>query len=67
MHACTCCKLAAQGHTDGCNQLLRLIVAILHSVFVSPLDSAAVTTASSCPIISVCITQMLCMLEGAVV
>jgi hypothetical protein len=67
MHACSCCSLTAQGHTSGCKQLLTLNIAVQHSAFVSPLDSAAVTTASSCPIISVCITQMLCMLEGAVV
>jgi hypothetical protein len=66
MHACTCCKLAAQGHTGGCEQLLRLIVAILHSVFVSTLDSAAVTTASSCPIVNVYIMQTLYMLVLAV-
>jgi hypothetical protein len=67
MHACSCCGLTAQGHTSGCKQLLRLIVAILHSVFVCFLDSAAVATASSCPIINEYIIRTLCMLVVAVV
>jgi hypothetical protein len=46
---------------------LRLKFAILHSVFVSLLDSAAVATAKSCPSIKVCIIQTLCMLVVAVV
>jgi hypothetical protein len=65
MHACSCCSLTAQGHTGGCKQLLRLNIAILHSVFVS-LDSAAVASPSSCPIINVYIIRTLCMLVVAV-
>jgi hypothetical protein len=67
MHACSCCKLTAQGHTGGCKQLLTLNIAILHSVFVSRLVSAAVATASSCSIIYEYIIQTLCMLVVAVV
>jgi hypothetical protein len=66
MHACSCCSLTAQGHTSGCKELLTLNIAVQHSVFVSLLVSAAVATASSCPIIDVCIIQMLCMLVVAV-
>jgi hypothetical protein len=67
MHACSCCSLTAQGHTGGCKQLLRQKFDILHSVFVSLLDSSAVATASTCPIINVYIIQTLCMLVVAVV
>jgi hypothetical protein len=67
MHARSCCSLTAQGHTGGCKQLRGLIAAILHSVIVSLLVSAAVATASSCPIINVNIIQTLCMLVVAVV
>jgi hypothetical protein len=67
MHACSCCSLIAQGHTGGCKQLLRQKFDIQHSVFVSLLVSAAVATASSCPIINVCIIQTLCMPVVAVV
>jgi hypothetical protein len=48
-------------------QLLRLNVAILHSVFVSLFDSAAVATMSICRSINVCIIETLCMLVVAVV
>jgi hypothetical protein len=67
MHACSCCSLTAQGYTGGCNLLLRLNVAILQSVFVSLLDSAAIATARSCPSIKVCNIQTLCVLVVAVV
>jgi hypothetical protein len=67
MHACTYCKLTAQGYTGSCKQLLRLNIAVQRSVIVSILVSAAVVTASTCPSINVCIIQMLCMLVVAVV
>jgi hypothetical protein len=67
MHACSCCSLTAQGHTGGCKQLLPLNIAILHSVIVSLLVSAAVATASSCLIFNEYIIQTLCMLVVAVV
>jgi hypothetical protein len=67
MHACSCCSLTAQGHTGGCKLLFRLNFAILHSVFVSLLDSAAVASPSSCPFINVYIIRTLCMLVVAVV
>jgi hypothetical protein len=54
-------------YTGGCKLLLRLNVAMLHSVFVSLLDSAAVATGSKCPSINVRPTQVLCMLVVAVV
>jgi hypothetical protein len=67
MHACSCCSLTAQGHTGGCKQLLRLNIAIQHSLFVSLHDSAAVATASTCPSINAHIIETLCMLVVAVV